>query len=268
MIITCTSCSTRLQVEDEKAPVGAFTIRCPKCRNLVKAKREVPNDVDLSSRQRPTGGLDKPKSAPVYKPSAPVTHNQTINSVKSVQATANVTGGDSNSNQLLQALTALLQQGVGTNNVSAHNPRYDWERQRALVCVEEQHREKIASLLSERHYQVYIAADKIQAVERMHEEKMNLVVLSPLFDEQNMGEGTVRQEFDSMRPADRRRLFVVLFTELQKTMDNHASFLENVNLIVNPKDIEALPRALEISMRTYNELYHNFNDALGIGPVG
>lgn len=266
MIITCTTCSTRLQIEDERAPVGSFTIRCPKCRNLVKARRDVPKAAHLASRQNPTGSLEKPKStpAPAYQPPTLPTHNQTINNVKSVPVAPS--GGD-NSNQLLQTLVALLQQGTGAGN-SPSNSSFDWERQRALVCVEDAYREKIARLLSEKNYQVYLAADKGQAVERMREEKMNLVVLSPLFDERDLGEGAVRQEFEYLRPADRRRLFVVLLTEHEKTMDNHAAFLENVNLIVNPKDIDALLRALDISMRVYNELYHNFNEALGIGPIG
>lgn len=264
MIITCTTCSTRLQIEDEKAPVGSFTLRCPKCRNLVKGKREIPNNSNLSSKQLPAGGIDKPKAAPAYKPAIPHTHNQTIDSKKSVQASV---GGDEN--PLLQTLIALLQQGTGgVSNSPNGSARYDWGRQRALVCVEEIHREKIAHLLAEKNYQVYIAEDAPQAVERIREEKMNLVLLSPLFDIENVGQGAVRQEFDYLRPADRRRLFVVLLTEDQKTMDNHASFLQNVNLIVNPKDIDALPRALDISIGAFNELYHNFNDALGIGPIG
>ena len=263
MIITCTSCTTRLQIEDDKAPVGAFTIRCPKCRNLVKAKRDVPSpELNLTARQRPTGGLDKPKAAAQYQSPPPLSHNQTIDNAQAIKTQLN---GDSN--QLLQVLAALLQQGTAASSTT-NTSSFEWARQRALVCVEESQRQTVAQLLSEKNYQVYIADDKMQAVERMREEKMNLVVLSPLFDVQNLGEGVVRQEFDFLRPADRRRLFVVLLTEHEKTLDSHAAFLEAVNVIVNTKEVAALPRALDISMREYNELYHNFNNALGIGPIG
>jgi CheY-like chemotaxis protein len=252
-----------LQIEDEKAPVGAFTIRCPKCRNLVKAKRDVPApELNLTARQRPTGGLEKPKAAAQYLSPPPLSHNQIIDNARAVKAQPS---GDTN--QLLQALVALLQQGTAASGAT-NTPSFEWARQRALVCVEASQRETVARLLSEKNYQVYVAEDKMQAVERMREEKMNLIVLSPSFDEQNLGEGVVRQEIDFLRPADRRRLFVVLLTEHEKTLDSHAAFLEAVNVIVNTKEVEALPRALDISLLQYNELYHHFNNSLGIGPIG
>jgi len=266
MIVTCSFCSTRLQFEDDKAPQGVFTVRCPKCRNLVKAERPVVSGgPDIASKQKPssiTKFENKPKSAPAYQ--APLSHNQIIDSAPAVQASAGMGEGS----QLLQALAALLQQGTMPGKTNTANASYDWERQRALVCIEAPLREMAARMLSERNYQVYVAEDKTQAVERMREEKMNMIVLSPLFEEQNYGETAVRQEMDFLRPADRRRMFVVLITDAEKTMDSHAAFLENVNLVVNPKDINAMPRALDISMRQYNELYHNFNSALGVGPIG
>ncbi len=265
MIVTCSFCSTRLQFEDDKAPQGVFTVRCPKCRNLVKAERPVVSGgPDIASKQKPSSATkfeNKPKSAPVYQ--APTSHNQTIDSAPAIQTTA----GTNDSNQLLQALAALLQQGGASKSVS-NSSSYDWDRQRALVCVEPQLRETVAKTLSDRNYQVYVAEDKTQAVEKMREEKMNLIVMSVLFDEQNLGEGAVRQELEFLRPPDRRRLFVILITDSEKTMDSHAAFLENANLIVHPKDVNAMSRALDISMRQYNELYHNFNSALGIGPIG
>jgi translation initiation factor IF-3 len=257
-----------LQLEEGKVPNGVFTVRCPKCRNLVKAKNEVSTSgPDLTKKQKPSGKLEKPKAAAPYQP-PPTTQNQTIDSAPAIQAQAGGGSGSGDANQLLQALTALLQQGATQNSAISNAARFDWERQRALVCVEPAHSATVARLMSERNYQVYVAQNKTQAVERMREEKMNLVVLSPLFDEQNYGEGSVRQEIDFLRPGDRRRLFIVLITEHKRTMDTHAAFLENVSLIVNTKDIAALQRALEMSIRYYNELYHNFNTALGVGPVG
>src|SRR5262245_43684375 len=37
MIIVCPNCSTRLQIDDEKAPSRAFTVRCPKCSHNVNS---------------------------------------------------------------------------------------------------------------------------------------------------------------------------------------------------------------------------------------
>ena len=50
-------------------------------------------------------------------------------------------------------------------------------------------------------------------------------------------------------------------------MDLHAAFLQNVNMVINPSDIEQLPDALELSIRHYNELYRDFYIALDVAPI-
>jgi hypothetical protein len=70
-----------------------------------------------------------------------------------------------------------------------------------------------------------------------------------------------------MRPSERRRLFLIYVTPSVRTMDLHAAFLHNANLVVNPADVERLPDALEVSLRHYNELYRDFNHALGMTTI-
>src|SRR5918993_5567961 len=38
MIISCPNCSTRMQLDDAKVPVRAFTVRCPKCQHIINAQ--------------------------------------------------------------------------------------------------------------------------------------------------------------------------------------------------------------------------------------
>jgi len=70
-----------------------------------------------------------------------------------------------------------------------------------------------------------------------------------------------------LRPSERRRLFLVYVTAGVRTMDLHAAFLQNVNLVINPSDVEQLPEALEVSIRHYNDLYRPFNRALEATPI-
>ena len=70
-----------------------------------------------------------------------------------------------------------------------------------------------------------------------------------------------------MRPAERRRLFLTSLIPTARTMDLHAAFLNNSNLVVNTADLDRLPEVLEISMRHYNELYRDFNRALDAAPI-
>jgi hypothetical protein len=49
-----------------------------------------------------------------------------------------------------------------------------------------------------------------------------------------------------------------------RTMDAHAAFLNNVNAVVNVADIEQLERIMEVALREFNELYHDFYIATGL----
>ena len=44
-----------------------------------------------------------------------------------------------------------------------------------------------------------------------------------------------------------------------RTMDAHAAFLNNVNLVVNVADVDELHRIMDVALREYNELYRDFD---------
>jgi DNA-binding response OmpR family regulator len=137
-----------------------------------------------------------------------------------------------------------------------------------LVCIGEVHREAVArSLAAVSEYQVHIAPDKTQALERMRDEWIDIIILSGDFDPAEQGAAFITREVSTMRPAERRRLFLVQLTEMGRSMDSHSAFINNVNLIVNPCDLEKLPRNLERAMRDYNELYRGFNEAMGVRAI-
>jgi hypothetical protein len=52
-----------------------------------------------------------------------------------------------------------------------------------------------------------------------------------------------------------------------RTGDAHAAFVAGANLVVNTKDVQELPRALERNLRDLNELYRDFNKALGVSEL-
>src|SRR5439155_22260733 len=81
------------------------------------------------------------------------------------------------------------------------------------------------------------------------------------------GVAFITREVRLLRPSERRRLFLVYVTAGVRTMDLHAAFLQNVNLVINPSDVEQLPEALEVSIRHYNDLYRPFNRALEATPI-
>ncbi len=163
-------------------------------------------------------------------------------------------------------LVSLFQK-VPDMNTSEPGARPAWDRRKTLVCASEKHREAIARLLAEENYKVFVAQDTRQAVERMRANQIEVLVLEPEFDLIEQGAAFVTREVQVLRPAQRRRLFVVLVSPSLKTLDAHAAFLNNVNALVNTKEMDHLPRILEQGLREYNELYREFNLALGLAAL-
>jgi DNA-binding response OmpR family regulator len=168
---------------------------------------------------------------------------------------------------LAELLAQALRGADGAVSKSRAGKRPAWDKRKALVCVSAAYREVIAQGLAENNYEVFVAENITQGLGRMREERMDLVILDADFDPLEQGVAFITREVKLLRPAERRRLFVVYLASGVRTMDPHAAFLNNVNLVINPSDIEQLPEALDISIRHYNELYRDFNRALNVAPI-
>ena len=112
-----------------------------------------------------------------------------------------------------------------------------------------------------------MAQDTRQAVDRMRENQLDVVLLDPRFDPTEQGSVFVSREVNILRPAQRRRLFFVLLSPSLRTMDGHTAFLNNVNAIININEIDELPALIEHRLRDFNELYKEFNSALRVSAV-
>jgi ActR/RegA family two-component response regulator len=169
----------------------------------------------------------------------------------------------------LNDVARLLVEALNHSTVHASTSRKRpaWDRRKALVCASPAYREAIAESLATHDYEVFVAHNIIQGLGRMREERMDVVVLDANFDPLEQGVAFITREVRLLRPSERRRLFLVYLTSGVRTMDLHTAFLQNVNLVVNPSDVEQLPEALEVSIRHYNDLYRPFNRALDIAPI-
>jgi predicted Zn finger-like uncharacterized protein len=253
MTIVCQSCSTRLQIDDDKAPSGAFTVRCPKCKSTVNAGMASPASDQSATALGGSPATEHPRydqvSAPAY---------QLANVTAEPEETPN--------EEILRVLMNLLAKNG--SSASADSPaRRSWNKRKALICASPQYREQIARGLSENGYQVYMAEDTRQAVETMRANQLELVVMEPQFDAAEQGAAFVVREINVLRPAQRRRLFFTLISPSLRTLDAHAAFLNNVNAVVNINDIGDLPKILEVGFREYNELYRELNQALSLSSL-
>ncbi|MFN2530797.1 MAG: zinc-ribbon domain-containing protein [Pyrinomonadaceae bacterium] len=253
MIITCQNCATRLQIDDDKSPSRPVAVRCPKCGGRVITGASAPA---CEQSALAVGGspatehprFDRPNPAPVFE----------------VEKSLGNQG--SSSEELLRMMAQLFAKSSEAKSQST-KVRPAWDNRKVLICTTEKHRELIARRLAEQDYEVYIADDTRQAVERMRANQLDIVVLEPQFDPAEQGAAFVLREINVLRPLQRRRLFFALLSPSLRTMDAHAAFLNNVNAIVNVNDVADLPKILELALRDYNELYEGFNAALNVAAL-
>jgi predicted Zn finger-like uncharacterized protein len=265
MVLICSKCEARLQLDDAKAPARPFTVRCPKCQTSVN----VPTTTDTKIEAASVDARAEPETSAGFSRASferPVTAPRFTPPRQEVETAVTSTPGTlPGLNDLAKLLAEAMRQSGGV--AAAGRIRPAWDRRKILVCSSPAYREVIASPLAERDYDVFVAENTAQALGRMREERMDIVILDANFDPLEQGVAFVTREVRLLRPSERRRLFFVYVTSGVRTMDLHAAFLHNVNLVINPSDIDQLPEALEVSLRHYNELYRDFVRALDVAPI-
>lgn len=264
MIVVCSQCATRLQLDDAKIPSRPFTVRCPKCQGIIQAQPPVTSNEQSALSLGETPALENRRfnpqaAAPAFKPEKAAGENE-------VQAYSSPPPPPA-PHDLARLLAELLQQGTASPGKKPSAERLKWELRRALVCVAPPRRETIARALVDVNYQVYVAENTSQATERMREEQMDVVILEPDFDLIEQGAAFVTSEINVLRPAQRRRLIFVYLSPTVRTLDSHAAFVHNVNVVVNIVDVDKLPQVLERTLRDFNDLYRDFNAALNVAAI-
>src|SRR6185436_20934654 len=128
-------------------------------------------------------------------------------------------------------------------------------------------RDVIAKTLVESGYKVYLAQTPAQANERLREGKTEIVLFSPDFASEFGGAAILQQKVNAMPSSERRRLFFVSVEDAGSTMNAHDAFLRNLNLIINTNDISQLPMIMNRALRDFNDLYFDYNKAVGAEAI-
>jgi predicted Zn finger-like uncharacterized protein len=256
MIVTCSNCTTRLQLDAAKVPSRPFSVRCPKCQQIVNVQPSAPP----AQRDAMAAVGNIPASTRSQQEASATTH---IPVMREEAAPPDA------QEEVLRLLASILRRGSGgdVSGAAASNGRRAWERRRALVCAGSGFGDDAARALDDARYGVIVADDTAQAIERMREEMVDVVVLDPEFDVRAQGAAQISRELSSMRTAERRRVVLVLLSNTARTGDAHAAFLAGANLVVQMKEASELALALERNIRDLNELYRDFNKALGLAEL-
>ncbi len=243
MIIRCDSCSVSLQLDESKIPVGNFSVRCPRCQNLLRVQK------DAAGR-----GLSTVEQLAESQPAAAAAEGAETFAAKE---------SDFQINSALRSLLTALQ---SEKKVLDARDDEDDKPRRVLLCLG-QKTEETAKLLAKSGYKVYIAQNPAQANERLREGKTEVMIFSPDFAAEVGGAAVMQQKANAMYSSERRRLFLISLEEGGATMNAHDAFLRNLNLIVNTTDLPQLPLILSRTIGDYNELYNYFNRSSGLAPL-
>ncbi|HEV2862805.1 MAG TPA: zinc-ribbon domain-containing protein [Pyrinomonadaceae bacterium] len=267
MIVTCHNCTTRLQLDDSKVPTRAFSVRCPKCQQLISAQapqEPAPRDaLGAVGDVPPSGRTLRETAAAPFVPPPPVTP----------APPAPPRGAEEPEDELLRALASLLRR-AGSEEAGGRSPsgrRGGWERRRVLVCASQSYVGELKRVLADDgydvFYHVFVAADAAKAIDLMREERVDVIILDPEFDMGRQGAAQIARELATMRMPERRRVVLVHLSSSARTGDVHAAFLAGANLVVNTSEVRTLPGALEKNIHDLNELYRDFNRALGVAEL-
>ncbi len=239
MIIRCDNCSVSLQLDESKVPSKIFTVRCPRCQNLIRVKPDEASTVQQLKSNTP----------------APA-----------VADGANEFSMKESEFQINSALKSLLSALQTENEVLESNDEEKIKPRRVLLCLGK-HREAVAQTLVGAGYKVYIAETPAQANERLREGKTEILLFSPDFAAEFGGAAILQQKINAMYASERRRLFLVSIEDGATTMNAHEAFLRNLNLIVGSEDMEQLPLILNRALQDFNSLYLYFNRASGVEAI-
>lgn len=241
MIVRCDNCSVSLQLDESKIPSGNFSVRCPRCQNLLRVQK------DASGK-----GLSTVEQLAATQPAAVAGEPEGFAARES----------DLQVNSALRSLMSALQSDktAVADNDSDDKPR------RILLCLG-QKADETARILAKSGYKVYVAQTPAQANERLREGKTEILIFSPDFAPDMGGAAVLQQKANGMYSSERRRLFLISLEDAGATMNAHDAFLRNLNLIVNVNDLPQLPLILNRAIGDYNDLYNYFNKSSGLMPI-
>jgi len=133
----------------------------------------------------------------------------------------------------------------------------------ALVCESDPElREMLSLALAEMGYRIVMPVTAAEALRAMRFHLFDAVVVNERFDAADAQTNGVLQYLRSMVGHVRRRLFVVLLSDVCRTMDNMAAFDRSVNLVIHRRNIDRAGGIIGQGAADNRAFYHVFQETL------
>lgn len=133
----------------------------------------------------------------------------------------------------------------------------------ALVCTNDTLADaSVQNALFTMEYHITTSHNADHALSIMSYHTFGIVVVDDDFDAQAQGLARIIETLTSMNMAQRRRIFVLRLTRRFETMDAMAALHNNVNLLVNKKNLQDLTKILVHNKQEHNRFYAVYNTCL------
>lgn len=131
----------------------------------------------------------------------------------------------------------------------------------ALVCAgDSKFRDSMTDVLEGLNYRVRTTDSPEEAIGRLQVNRYNFIAVEDDFGGKPLLENPVLDFIKPLKMNQRRETIVVLITELFKGSDNFMAYTHNVNLIINPSDIDSLEKIISTGIGSYERFYKVFLD--------
>jgi len=162
------------------------------------------------------------------------------------------------------ALPADVSNGEDENEYSADFDIVEEGAGRALICSSDIERaEKIERQLKQINFHVSVASNGKAAIERIHRNRLDLVILDELYGSANQGaKGMLLQHIQLLPMHVRRQFFLCLISDVIPTFDHMLGFRMGVDLILNTRDLEKIKVVLVRAMKEHKHFYRVYAEEM------
>ena len=227
MDITCSSCSTKLSIPDEKVPKNAaFKVTCPKCQTKIHVSTKTAAAEALPAEAAPAPAAPPPSAEP--QPS-------------------------------LES-TTFEEEDLGA--MATTEDDFVEDQKLAIICFDQPKLQAgVKTALEGLGYTVHVPAKADDAIQRIRQNKYEVVLLHEAYGgsaENNL----VLQTIQPMAMPLRRHMCVGLVGKAFRTLDNMIAFAKSVNFVVAERELGKIKAITRQAVSGNDQFYRVFREAL------
>lgn len=232
MDITCTSCSTKLSIPDEKVPKNAvFKVTCPKCQTKIQVSTKTEDAAAPPAEAAPASAAPPPSAPP-----PPSSEPQSLPD------------------------TTFEEEDLGA--MATTEDDFVEDQKLALICFDQPKIQTgVKTALEGLGYTVHVPAKAEDAIQRIRQNKYEVVLLHEGYGG-SVENNLVLQTIQPMAMPLRRHMCVGLIGKSFRTLDNMMAFAKSVSFVVAERELAKIKAITRQAVSGNDQFYRVFREAL------